>query len=193
MDKLCLSQDSYFPWNSQNTKCYIMLLDMIMPITRLFQFNIILEEKNMFEASELESEAQQMFLLFYLVSWVSDTIIVVVKYGSNEHVHSVSLSSIFLHQRSLEVAPYSWEKQRERYENVTGAMWGEVIQWNVLAGSLCESFSSWRLTYSWMQDTWGRCWWWGQHRIFCLWLKTILSTEKKRNVFETIWGKVLCL
>lgn len=52
-----------------------------------------------------------MFLLSYLLSRVPDPIIVVVKYGSNEHIHPVPLSGIFLHQCSLEVTPYSWERE----------------------------------------------------------------------------------
>lgn len=54
-----------------------------------------------------------MSSLFYLLSWVPDTIIVIVKYRSSENVDSISLSGIFLHQYSLEVAPYSWEWQTQ--------------------------------------------------------------------------------
>lgn len=57
------------------------------------------------------SEAELIFLLFYLLNWVSDTIIVVVKYGSNEHVHPISLSGVLLHQCSLKVTPYSWDRE----------------------------------------------------------------------------------
>lgn len=74
---------------------------------------------------------QPIFLLFYLLNWVPDTIIVVVKYGSNEHVHPISLGGIFLHQCSLEVTPYSWDRRvgesgnkvtnREGCENGMGA------------------------------------------------------------------------
>lgn len=56
-------------------------------------------------------EAELIFLLFYLLNWVSDTIIVVVKYGSNEHVHPISLSGVLLHQCSLKVTPYSWDRE----------------------------------------------------------------------------------
>ena len=54
-----------------------------------------------------------MFSLFNLLCRVPDTIIVVVKYGPNENVHSVSLGGVSLHQCSLEVAPDSCGSERQ--------------------------------------------------------------------------------
>lgn len=145
-------------------------------------------------------------LLFYLLSWVPDTIVIIVKYGSSKNVDSISLSGIFLHQCSLEVAPYSWEWQTETegcvdaIEKEPGILQiteskSEVISphhkntvkiirllWQFEEDSTHmaqkQGLKLW-LTYSWKQDTWEQCWWWGQHHVFCLWSRTILSVKKE--------------
>lgn len=110
----------------------------------------------------------KLYLLFYFLSWVSHSIVVIVKYWSNKDIYTISFCSKFLHQRFLKVTPYSCKGeqcwQRGRCKESTDSRWQTELN------TVCLHVR----TYSWMQDTWAQCLWWGQLRTFCPSLMTDL-------------------